>query len=78
MRSTDFDAHFVRRREALVQLIEGATGKAVQRDLSTGEAEETLEHFEPDSAAVAEELEDWQVNGDTVLEIAQDPPVADE
>jgi hypothetical protein len=59
MRKTDFDAHFDRRREALVVLVEKAIGKPVQRDVSTGDAEadETLEHFEPDNAAVVEEFE---------------------
>ncbi len=59
LRDTDFDAHFIRRREALVDLVEKAIGKSVQRDVSTGEPEETLEHFEQDNSAVAEDLADW-------------------
>jgi hypothetical protein len=31
MRPSDFDAYFVRRREALVRLVESAMGKVVQR-----------------------------------------------
>jgi hypothetical protein len=60
LRDTDFDAHFIRRREALVELIEQAIGKPVQRDVSTGELEETLDHFDQDNVAVTEDLEDWQ------------------
>lgn len=57
LRATDFDAHFIRRREALVRLVEKALGKTVQRDVSIGEPEETLEHFDQDNAAVAEDPE---------------------
>lgn len=60
LRANDFDAHFARRREALVQLVEGAIGKAVQRDVSAGEPEETLDHFDEDNVAVSEDLEDRQ------------------
>ena len=60
MRASDFDAHFTRRREALVQLVGKAIGKAVQRDVSAGEPEETLEHFDEDNVAVAEDLDDWE------------------
>lgn len=45
LRSDDFDAFFDARREALCLLIERATGKEVQRDLSTGEASEDAAHF---------------------------------
>ena len=58
LRGTDFDAHFNRRREALVQLVEKAIGKTVQRDASAGEPEETLDHFDENSAAVTEDPED--------------------
>ena len=57
LRASDFDAHFTRRREALVQLVEKAIGKTVQRDVSAGEPEETLDHFDEDNAAVAEDHE---------------------
>jgi hypothetical protein len=50
--------HFTRRREALVQLVEKAIGKAVQRDVSAGQPVETLEHFDEDNVAVSEDLED--------------------
>lgn len=62
LRTTDFDAHFTRRREALVRLVEKAIGKPVQRDVRTGDAEETLEHFDRDSEAVTEDVDDWQIN----------------
>lgn len=52
MRSTDFDTFFVRRRDALVSLIEKAMGKAVQRDLEAGEPEESTEHFDAADTAV--------------------------
>lgn len=53
LRTSNFDLHFARRREALVQLVEKAIGKAVQRDLSAGQPEETLDRFNESSAAVA-------------------------
>ena len=62
LRDTDFDAHFIRRREAIVQLVEKAIGKTVQRDISTGEPEESLDQFDQDNEAVTEDLEDWQGN----------------
>ncbi|WP_191562881.1 GmrSD restriction endonuclease domain-containing protein [Janibacter melonis] len=46
LRTDDFDGFFDSRREALCVLIEQATGKTVQRDLTTGEAEEDASHFE--------------------------------
>jgi hypothetical protein len=52
MRSTDFDAYFARRRDALVRLVEKALGKAVQRDVETGHPEETADHFDATDAAV--------------------------
>ncbi|WP_088285230.1 DUF262 domain-containing protein [Kineosporia sp. A_224] len=57
LRTSDFDLHFARRREALVQLVERAIGKAVQRDVDEGAPEEALDQFETTSAAVAEDDE---------------------
>lgn len=48
MRADDFDAYFATRREALCQLIEGAIGKPVQRDIDQGFAEEDSAQFELD------------------------------
>lgn len=56
LRSDDFDAFFAARREALCRLIEQATGKEVQRDLSTGEASEDAAHF--DTEALESDVED--------------------
>lgn len=56
MRATDFDAYFERRRDSLVRLIEGAMGKAVQRDIEAGQPEETTDRFDAsDSAFIADE-----------------------
>ncbi len=60
LRDTDFAAHFARRRESLVELVEKAIGKPVQRDVNTGELEETLERFEQSNLAVLEDFEDWE------------------
>lgn len=46
LRSDNFDAFFDDRREKLCQLIEKATGKTVQRDISSGALEEDASHFE--------------------------------
>lgn len=56
LRTDDFDAFFDSRREALCLLIERATGKEVQRDLSSGDASEDAAHFETDS--LESDLED--------------------
>jgi hypothetical protein len=47
LRGDDFDNFFVERRERVCALVEDAMGKPVQRDVDTGVAEETSEHFEP-------------------------------
>ena len=52
LRSDDFDAYFTRRRELLCQLVEGAMGKAVPRDLDEGLAQESSAEF--DESRVAE------------------------
>ena len=57
LRSSDFDLHFNRRREALVQLVERAIGKTVQRDVDQGAPEESLDQFETTNTAVAEDEE---------------------
>ena len=46
LRADDFDSFFVERRERLCLLVENATGKAVQRDVDAGQAEETSVQFE--------------------------------
>lgn len=48
LRANDFDAYFAARREALCRLVEAAIGKAVQRDIDQGTAEEDSAQFEPD------------------------------
>lgn len=62
MRHTNFDAHFDGRREAIVQLVETAIGKSVQRGVSSGEPEDSLDQFDQENAAVTEDLEDWDGN----------------
>lgn len=59
MRIADFDSYFELRREALVQLVEHAIGKPVQRDVDTGKEEEGSDQF--DQGDVAEGLTegDW-------------------
>lgn len=54
LRADDFDAFFAERREELCRLVEGATGKPVQRDVDAGTAQETSERFE--ASMVAETL----------------------
>jgi hypothetical protein len=60
LRSDDFDGYFTKRREALCQLVEAAIGKAVQRDIDQGFAEEDSAQFEP------EELIEEPIDGDGV------------
>lgn len=48
LRDDDFGAFFVDRRERLCQLIEGAMGKSVQRDVDEGRSTEDSEQFEPE------------------------------
>jgi hypothetical protein len=59
MRTDDFDAFFACRREALVQLVEKAMGKAVQRDASEGDGElqESVEQFDADDMLATDEEE---------------------
>jgi hypothetical protein len=61
MRATDFDSFFTRRREQLVRLVEQAMGKAVQRDVATGDPQETPEFFDAADVAV---IPDEEVDGD--------------
>lgn len=46
LRDDDFDNFFIERRERLCALVEAATGKPVQRDVATGEVEESSDQFE--------------------------------
>lgn len=46
LRTDDFDGYFRERRELLCKLVESAIGKAVQRDIGEGHAEEDSAHFE--------------------------------
>lgn len=46
LRNDEFNEFFETRREALTVLVENAIGKPVQRDISTGVAEEDSAHFE--------------------------------
>lgn len=48
LRADDFDAYFAPRRESLCQLVGAAIGKAVQRDIDQGFAQEDSSQFEPD------------------------------
>ena len=48
LRTDSFDAYFAARRESLCRLVEAAIGKAVQRDVDQGFAEEDSSQFEPD------------------------------
>ncbi len=57
MRSTNFDAYFASRRDALVHLLEKAMGKIVQRDIEAGQPEESAEHFDASDAAVVPDVE---------------------
>jgi hypothetical protein len=45
LRADDFDGYFAVRRESLCQLVEAAIGKAVQRDIDQGYAEEDSAQF---------------------------------
>lgn len=58
MRADDFDAFFTARREALVQLVEKAMGKTVQRDASEGQMQESADQFDTTDAAVVPDEED--------------------
>ncbi len=48
LRDDAFTAYFAARRESLCQLVEKAIGKAVQRDIDQGYADEDSAQFEPD------------------------------
>jgi hypothetical protein len=48
LRVDNFDGYFTARRESLCQLVEAAIGKAVQRDIDQGFADEDSTHFEAD------------------------------
>jgi hypothetical protein len=52
LRTDDFDVYFARRRDALVRLVEKATGKSVQRDIEEGHPEETADQFDATDTAV--------------------------
>lgn len=58
LRSDDFDNFFVQRRECLCALVEQAMGKAVQRDVDAGEAEETSVQFETSMVSESPDEED--------------------
>lgn len=51
LRADDFDVYFRVRRESLCKLVEAAIGKAVQRDIDQGFADEDSTHFEADELA---------------------------
>jgi hypothetical protein len=62
LRANDFDAHFELRRDALVRLVERATGKAVQRDVQEGELAEGADRFDVEDPAMLAEArpdQDW-------------------
>jgi hypothetical protein len=74
MRSTDFDAYFAHRREALVRQVEKATGKAVQRDVEAGNPEESVDQFDaadaamiPDEDLDASDADDMETDEDIVV-----------
>ncbi len=46
LRSDDFDSYFRRRRELLCELVEGAMGKGVPRDIDEGHAQESSAEFD--------------------------------
>lgn len=48
LRQDHFEEFFRSRRESLCELVENAIGKAVQRDIDLGFAEEDSAQFEPD------------------------------
>lgn len=54
LRADDFEAFFAKRRENLCRLVEAAIGKAVQRDIDEGFAQEDSARFEPDAVTEAE------------------------
>lgn len=56
LRADDFDGFFVQRRERICQLIEGAIGKKVQRDMDEGESIEGSEQFEPEDDDVMDDI----------------------
>jgi hypothetical protein len=57
LRSDDFDTYFTLRRDALVRLVEKATGKSVQRDIEDGHPQETPDQFDTADAAVIPDQE---------------------
>jgi hypothetical protein len=63
LRADDFDGYFRDRRELLCTLVEAAIGKAVQRDVDEGLAQEDSAQFEPEDVVVDAITEnDWSEN----------------
>ena len=58
LRADAFDTYFAARRESLCQLVEAAIGKAVQRDIDQGFAQEDSSQFEPDELSEGTAMED--------------------
>ncbi|WP_103561120.1 DUF262 domain-containing protein [Actinomadura rubteroloni] len=61
LRADDFDSFFKSRLEKLIAVIEAATGKPVQNDMQDNDAEEELQKFDPEDAAVKPDLDDLEV-----------------
>ncbi|MEO3788203.1 DUF262 domain-containing protein [Actinocorallia sp. B10E7] len=60
LRSDDFEGFFAKRLEELVRLIEVATGKPVQKDISDGGGAEGLQMFDPEDVAVIPDRDDTE------------------
>ncbi len=56
LRSDNFDAFFIERRERICLLIEGAMGKKVQRDVDEGDSIEGSDQFEAEEDDVNDEM----------------------
>jgi hypothetical protein len=63
LRSNDFAGYFKARRESLCQLVESVIGKAVQRDIDEGFADEGSDQFEADALA-------YEPSADATSEVA--------
>lgn len=59
LRADAFDAYFAARREWLCELVGEAIGRAVQRDIDEGFAEEDSSAFEPNELQDDTPAETW-------------------
>jgi hypothetical protein len=66
MRDTNFDAYFIKRRSALLGLVETAMGKPAQRDLDAGLPDEDISSFDVTDLAQLQDDDELYDFGESV------------